>query len=51
MVASLIAPARELGMTVVSEGVETAAERNMLPELGSTLQQGRYLRRPKRIAT
>ncbi len=51
IVAGLIALARELGMVVVSEGVETTAERDVLAELGSTLLQGYYLGRPERVAT
>jgi EAL domain-containing protein (putative c-di-GMP-specific phosphodiesterase class I) len=37
---------RELGVTVVCEGVETAAERDTLDELGSDTQQGYLFGRP-----
>jgi EAL domain-containing protein (putative c-di-GMP-specific phosphodiesterase class I) len=37
----------ELGVSVVCEGVETVAERNMLDELGSDTQQGYLFGRPQ----
>lgn len=37
---------KELGVTVVCEGVETVAERNALAELGSDMQQGYLYGRP-----
>lgn len=51
IVSSLVALARELGMIVVSEGVETAAERQVLADLGSHLLQGYLLGRPSREPT
>lgn len=48
IVAGIIALARELGMTVVSEGVETNAERDALISLGSHLLQGYLIGRPER---
>lgn len=49
IVAALIGVARELGITVVSEGVETSAERDVLADLGSHLLQGYLLGKPARI--
>ena len=46
IVSSLITLARNLSATVVSEGVETEAERRVLVELGSDLLQGYLLGRP-----
>ncbi len=48
IVAGIIALARELGMTVVSEGVETVAEHNTLIDLGSHLLQGFLIGKPER---
>jgi EAL domain-containing protein (putative c-di-GMP-specific phosphodiesterase class I) len=44
--ASLASVCRELGMMVVAEGVETAAEKDTLVELGCDLLQGYYFARP-----
>jgi EAL domain-containing protein (putative c-di-GMP-specific phosphodiesterase class I) len=38
----------ELGMFVIAEGAETAAERDMLAELGCDLLQGYLFARPER---
>ena len=38
----------DLGMQVVAEGVETAAERDMLAELGCDLLQGYLFAKPQR---
>ena len=48
IVAGIIALARELGMTVVSEGIETVGERNALIDLGSHLLQGFLIGKPLR---
>jgi len=48
IVRSMLAVCRnELGVSVVCEGVETVAERNMLDELGSDTQQGYLFGRPQ----
>jgi diguanylate cyclase (GGDEF)-like protein len=46
LAASLVAFAREIGATIVAEGVETRAELEALQALGVTLGQGHYLARP-----
>ncbi len=46
VIAAMIALAHELGITVVCEGVETAAERNACVALGADLLQGYYFARP-----
>jgi len=46
LVASLGALCREMGMIIVSEGVETAAERDTLTALGCDLLQGYLFARP-----
>ena len=48
IVASMIQLARDLGMTVISEGVETEAERDALVELGVDLLQGYLIAKPER---
>ena len=48
IVAGIIALARELGMTVVSEGIETVEERRTLIDLGSHLLQGFLIGKPER---
>jgi EAL domain-containing protein (putative c-di-GMP-specific phosphodiesterase class I) len=45
---SMVALCGELGMRVIGEGVETAAERDALDELGCELQQGYLFARPDR---
>lgn len=46
IVGSIAALCKELGMTVVAEGVETAAERDTLVEMGCDLLQGYFFGRP-----
>ncbi|HUS66490.1 MAG TPA: EAL domain-containing protein [Kofleriaceae bacterium] len=46
LVASLAAVCRDLGMTVVAEGVETTAERDALIEAGCDLLQGYLFAKP-----
>jgi EAL domain-containing protein (putative c-di-GMP-specific phosphodiesterase class I) len=49
LVASVIQVSRDIGTLVVGEGVETAAERDTLIELGCHLLQGFLLGKPARI--
>ena len=46
LAASLVAFAREIGTTIVAEGIETRAELEALRALGVTHAQGYYLARP-----
>jgi EAL domain-containing protein (putative c-di-GMP-specific phosphodiesterase class I)/ActR/RegA family two-component response regulator len=46
LVGMMLGVAREMGMTVVAEGVETVAERDTLIELGCDLLQGYLFARP-----
>jgi len=46
LVGSMTALCRELGMRVVAEGVETAAERDTLTSLGADLLQGYFYAKP-----
>jgi EAL domain-containing protein (putative c-di-GMP-specific phosphodiesterase class I) len=46
IVNAIIGLAHNLGMTVVSEGVETAAQHHRLTHLGSDSCQGFYFARP-----
>ena len=46
LIGALISLARELGVEVVSEGVETALERDMLVDLTCDLLQGYFFARP-----
>jgi EAL domain-containing protein (putative c-di-GMP-specific phosphodiesterase class I) len=46
VVRSMTALAKDMGMMVVAEGIETVDERNVLAELGCDLLQGYYLGRP-----
>lgn len=48
LVRSMTALCKDLGMTVVAEGVETTAERDTLTELGCDLLQGYLFARPGR---
>jgi EAL domain-containing protein (putative c-di-GMP-specific phosphodiesterase class I) len=46
VVESMTSLCREMGMTIVAEGVETADERDALRELGCDLQQGYWFAKP-----
>ena len=46
LAASLVAFAREIGATIVAEGIETRGELETLRALGVTHGQGYYLARP-----
>jgi EAL domain-containing protein (putative c-di-GMP-specific phosphodiesterase class I) len=48
LVGSLVGLCREMGMTIIAEGVETAAERDALIELGCDLLQGYLFAKPGR---
>ncbi len=48
LVASIVGVSRELGITVVAEGIETADERAAVAGLGCDLMQGFFFRRPER---
>jgi len=48
LVASLSALCREMGLTIITEGVETPAERNTLVDLGCDLLQGYLFAKPGR---
>ena len=47
LVAGIVGLARSLGITVIAEGVETEAQRDMLADLGCPLQQGYLFARPQ----
>jgi len=47
IVAGITAIARALGVTVLAEGIETAAERDALRSLGITLMQGYHFAKPQ----
>jgi EAL domain-containing protein (putative c-di-GMP-specific phosphodiesterase class I) len=47
-VSAIIAIAKNLGIRVVAEGVETAEQTDMLIKLGCTLGQGFFFSRPAR---
>jgi len=47
LVASIVTVSRDLGITVVAEGIETAAERAAVAELGCDLMQGFFFRHPE----
>jgi EAL domain-containing protein (putative c-di-GMP-specific phosphodiesterase class I)/CheY-like chemotaxis protein len=49
LVASIVSVSRELGIAVVAEGIETAAEREVATELGCDLMQGFLFRRPEEL--
>jgi diguanylate cyclase (GGDEF)-like protein len=51
IVAVIIQLAHSLGMTVVSEGVETASQHHELTQLGSDYCQGHYFARPMAATT
>lgn len=46
LASAMVAFSREIGCTLVAEGVETEAERDMLKELGITYGQGWFYSRP-----
>jgi len=48
VVASIVAVSRDLGISVVAEGIETAAERAAVAGLGCDLMQGFFFRHPER---
>ena len=48
LIASLVGVCRELGILVVAEGIETAAERDALVRAGCDLLQGYLFARPQR---
>jgi EAL domain-containing protein (putative c-di-GMP-specific phosphodiesterase class I)/AmiR/NasT family two-component response regulator len=50
LAAALISFAEETGMTIIAEGIETAAELGALRELGVPYGQGFYLARPTPLA-
>ena len=47
LVASIVTVSRDLGITVVAEGIETAAERAVVAGLGCDLMQGFFFRHPE----
>ena len=47
LVGSIVTVSRELGITVVAEGIETAAERAVVAGLGCDLMQGFFFRHPE----
>lgn len=49
LVRSLVTACRDLGVTVVAEGIETTAERDCLSEMGCELLQGFLLGRPGKL--
>jgi EAL domain-containing protein (putative c-di-GMP-specific phosphodiesterase class I) len=48
LIGSITSLCREMGIMVVGEGVETAAERDMLVELGCDLFQGYFISKPEK---
>jgi EAL domain-containing protein (putative c-di-GMP-specific phosphodiesterase class I) len=49
LVGSIASLSREMGISVVAEGVETEAERRVAAELGCDLMQGFFFRRPEEL--
>jgi EAL domain-containing protein (putative c-di-GMP-specific phosphodiesterase class I) len=49
LIGSMSALCRDLGMQVVAEGIETAAERSTVVDLGCELLQGYLIGRPARL--
>lgn len=49
LVGSVASVAREMGTSVVAEGIETAAERDAARELGCDLMQGYFFRGPEEL--
>lgn len=50
LVGSVASIAREMGCSVVAEGIETAAERDAARDLGCALMQGYFFRRPEELS-
>jgi EAL domain-containing protein (putative c-di-GMP-specific phosphodiesterase class I) len=48
LIGSMVSLCKDLGIGVIAEGIETAAERDVLLELGCDLLQGYYFARPAR---
>jgi EAL domain-containing protein (putative c-di-GMP-specific phosphodiesterase class I) len=48
-VASIVSVSRDLGITVVAEGIETVAERDAAYAAGCELMQGFLFRRPEAL--
>jgi len=51
LVGSIVGVSRELGITVIAEGIETAGERNVVADVGCDLMQGYLFRRPEELGT
>lgn len=49
IVVSIVSVCRDLGISVVAEGIETAAERDAAAEAGADLLQGFFFRRPEEL--
>jgi EAL domain-containing protein (putative c-di-GMP-specific phosphodiesterase class I) len=49
VVGSIVSVSRDLGVTVIAEGIETAAERDAAAEVGADLLQGFFFRRPEEL--
>lgn len=49
VVASIVSVSRDLGASVIAEGIETAAERDAAAEAGADLLQGFFFRRPEEL--
>jgi EAL domain-containing protein (putative c-di-GMP-specific phosphodiesterase class I) len=49
LVSSIVSASRDLGITVVAEGIETKAERDAASEAGCDLMQGFLFRRPEEL--
>jgi EAL domain-containing protein (putative c-di-GMP-specific phosphodiesterase class I) len=49
LVASIVSASRDLGITVVAEGIETDRERRTMASLGCELMQGFFFRRPEEL--
>jgi EAL domain-containing protein (putative c-di-GMP-specific phosphodiesterase class I) len=50
LVGSIVSVSRDLGISTVAEGVETAAEQDVAAELGCDLMQGYLFRRPEELS-
>jgi EAL domain-containing protein (putative c-di-GMP-specific phosphodiesterase class I) len=49
IVGSMVSVCRDLGISVVAEGIETAAERDAAAEAGADLLQGFFFKRPEEL--